>query len=388
MLHNFFFAALIWCFANIAFTQDLPLERIQLPPGFHIELLARVPNARQMALGEHNVLFVGSMTEGKVHALTLDQNYRAGKLYVIASGLSLPIGVAYRQGSLYVSAVDRLLQFPNVEDQLASPPGPVVLRDDLPKEMHHGGRAIAFGPDGFLYVAIGAPCNICEENPDRYASIVRMQPDGSQSAIFARGIRNSVGFDWHPATGELWFTDNGRDLLGDDVPPDELNYAPRTSMHFGYPYCHAGAIADPEYGNKRPCSDFTPPAQNLDAHVASLGMRFYNGSQFPIEYRHQIFVAEHGSWNRSQKVGYRISLITLEGSKVVSYKPFATGWLQGQAAWGRPTDILMLPDGSLLVSDDHAGAIYRIHYAPASAPLAFGIDGKNRAAHEQFRMPD
>lgn len=305
MLHNFLVAALIWCFANIAFTQDLPLERIQLPPGFHIELLARVPNARQMVLGEHNVLFVGSMTEGKVHALKLDQNYRAGKLYVIASGLSLPIGVAYRQGSLYVSAVDRLLQFPNVENQLASPPRPVVLRDDLPKEMHHGGRAIAFGPDGFLYVAIGAPCNICEENPDRYASILRMQPDGSQSAIFARGIRNSVGFDWHPTTGELWFTDNGRDLLGDDVPPDELNYAPRTSMHFGYPYCHAGAIADPEYGKKRPCSDFTPPAQNLDAHVASLDMRFYNGSQFPIEYRHQIFVAEHGSWNRSQKVGYK-----------------------------------------------------------------------------------
>jgi glucose/arabinose dehydrogenase len=214
-----------------------------------------------------------------------------------------------------------------------------------------------------------------------------MQPDGSQSATFARGIRNSVGFDWHPMTGEFWFTDNGRDLLGDNVPPDELNHAPQMGMHFGFPYCHGGVVPDPEYGTKRPCADFTAPVQNLDPHVAALGMRFYNGSQFPAEYRQQIFIAEHGSWNRSQKIGYRVSLVTLEGGKAVSYQPFATGWLQGQTAWGRPTDILMLPDGSLLISDDYAGAIYRIYYAPPGTPLAYHTGGKNRTVDKLFLVP-
>lgn len=317
-----------------------------------------------MALGKNNVLFVGSMNEGKVHALELDRNYHAGKLHEIASGLKLPIGVAYFEGNLYVSAVDRILRFDGIESRLADPAKPVVVRADLPKESHHGGRFIAFGPDGWLYVSVGVPCNICEPNPDRYASILRMKPDGTQPQIVARGIRNSVGFDWHPVTKELWFTDNGRDLMGDDMPPDELNHAPRIGMHFGFPYCHGGTIPDPEYGEKRPCSNFTPPTRNLAPHVAALGMRFYTGSQFPAEYRNQIFIAEHGSWNRSKKIGYRISVVTLEGSKAVSYKPFATGWLQGETAWGRPADVLVLPDGSLLVADDFAGAIYRIRYAP------------------------
>lgn len=350
---------LLWKAAAAA---DLPLDRILLPPGFHIELVARVPNARQMSLGKNNVLFIGSMREGKVHALQLDKDYRAGKLHVIASGLQLPVGVAYFEGSLYVSAVNRILRFDGIDGHLDTPPKPLIVRDNLPTETHHGWKFIAIGPDGLLYVPVGAPCNICEPDPDRYAAILRMKPDGSQAETFARGIRNSVGFDWHPVTQELWFTDNGRDMLGDDAPPDELNHAPQAGMHFGYPYCHGGTIADPEFGAKRPCSAFTPPAQKLGPHVAALGMRFYTGSQFPAEYRQQIFIAEHGSWNRSKKIGYRISLVKLDGNKTVSYTPFASGWLQGATAWGRPADLLVLPDGSLLVSDDLAGAIYRIRY--------------------------
>ena len=344
--------------------QSLPIDQIKLPPGFTIELLARVPNARQMALSPANILYVGSMREGKVHALPLDVDFKPGKLYVVADRLKMPVGVAWRDSSLYVSAVDRILRLDDIDRRLENPPAPAIVRADLPTETHHGWKFIAFGPDGWLYVPVGAPCNICEPDPDRYAAILRMRPDGSELQTFARGVRNSVGFDWHPATGELWFTDNGRDLMGDDVPPDELNHAPKPGMHFGYPYCHGGTIADPEYGHKRSCSDLAPPAQNLGAHVASLGMRFYNGRQFPAQYRNRIFIAEHGSWNRSQKTGYRVSMVTLEGNRALAYEPFASGWLQGESAWGRPADVLVLPDGSLLVSDDHAGAIYRIRYQP------------------------
>jgi len=341
---------------------DLPLHTLKLPPGFSIELVARVPNARQMALGDGRVLYVGSRRAGTVHALELDANYRAGPMHVIAQGLDLPVGVAFREGSLYVSAVSRILRFDNIGRRLANPPAPIVVKGDLPAEQHHGWKFIAFGPDGWLYVPVGAPCNICEPDPERYAAILRMKPDGSQMQTFARGIRNSVGFDWHPRTQELWFTDNGRDMLGDDAPPDELNHAPRAGMHFGYPYCHGGTLPDPEFGGKRACREFTAPAQTLAAHVASLGMRFYTGTQFPPAYRGQIFIAEHGSWNRSRKSGYRVTLVKLAGSRAVAYEPFITGWLQGEEAWGRPADVLVLPDGSLLISDDHAGAIYRVRY--------------------------
>lgn len=339
-----------------------PLDRIRLPPGFSIELLARVPNARQMALSPGNILYVGSMRAGKVHALQLDHDYRPEKLHVVADKLNMPAGVAWRDGNLYVSAVSRILRLDNIDKRLDSPPVPAVVRDDLPQETHHGWKFIAFSPDGWLYVPVGAPCNICEPDPDRYATILRMQPDGSELQTFARGVRNTVGFDWHPATGELWFTDNGRDQMGDNLPPDELNHAPRLGLHFGYPYCHGSTIADPEFGRKRTCSEFVAPAQNLGPHVASLGMRFYTGRQFPAQYRNRIFIAEHGSWNRSKKIGYRISMVTLEGNRAVGYDTFASGWLQGESAWGRPADVLVLPDGSLLVSDDHAGAIYRIRH--------------------------
>jgi len=351
-----------------ALAGDLPLGAIRLRDGFSIEVLARVPNARQMALGDGNVVYIGSRSEGKVHALQLDGHYRATRTTVVASGLNMPVGVAFRDGNLYVSAVDRILRFDGIGRRVDNPPAPLTIRDDFPDERHHGWKFIAFGPDGRLYVPVGAPCNICKPDPERFAVITSMRPDGSDLRVFARGVRNSVGFDWQPGTGELWFTDNGRDLLGDDLPPDELNRAPQAGLHFGYPYCHGGTLADPEFGRERQCSEFAQPVQNLGAHVATLGMRFYRGRQFPESYRGQIFIAEHGSWNRFRKSGYRVTLVRVIGNRAVSYEPFATGWLQGESAWGRPADVLELPDGSLLVSDDLAGAIYRITYSPAHRP--------------------
>ena len=354
---------LLLLFASVACAQSgpLPLPSITLPPGFTIELVARVDNARQMVLGPKGTLFVGSMQAGKVYAV----RWRSGappEVLTVASGLALPVGVAFHNGALYVSAVDRVLRFDDVENHLGDPPKPVVVTDRLPKDRHHGWKFIAFGPDGKLYVPVGAPCNICEPDADRYATIMRMNADGSGLETFARGIRNTVGFDWDPRTRELWFTDNGRDWLGDDSPPDELNHAQKAGLHFGFPYCHGGTISDPEFGRRRPCGDFTPPAQNLGPHVAALGMRFYTGTQFPAPYRNQIFIAEHGSWNRSTKIGYRVSLVRLENGQAIGYEPFAAGWLQGTDVWGRPADVLVMPDGSLLVSDDFAGAIYRITY--------------------------
>ncbi len=352
--------------ASTASADELPLARIKLPPGFAIELWARVDNPREMALGRHDstggTLFVGSMQAGKVHALRFDANVKVQSVTVIASGLRLPVGVAYKDGSLYVSAVSRILRYDDIERHLDHPPAAKIVTDSLPGETHHGWRFIAFGPDGKLYVSVGAPCNICEPDPQRYAHILRMNPDGSGKEVFAFGIRNSVGFDWQPQTKELWFTDNGRDMLGDDSPPDELNHAAAAGMHFGYPYCQGGDLADPDFGSRRPCAEFTAPTQNLGPHVAALGMRFYTGTMFPPQYRDQIFIAEHGSWNRSRKIGYRVSLVRLRGDKAIAYETFASGWLQGETAWGRPADVLVLPDGSLLVADDYAGAIYRITY--------------------------
>jgi glucose/arabinose dehydrogenase len=343
--------------------QTLPLDRIRLPAGFRIELVARVPGARQMAFGSNGTLFAGSVG-GNVYAIPAAASGQApGPVRTIASDLRDPAGVAFRNGSLYVSAVSRILRLDDIERRLDNPPQPVVVSDRFPTDGQHGRKFIAFGPDGKLYVPVGAPCNICEPDTDRYANIMRMNADGSGLETFARGIRNSVGFDWDPRTKDLWFTSNGRDRLGDDVPPDTLNHATRAGEHFGYPYCHAGTVADPEFGGKRPCAAFEAPAQPLGPHVAALGMRFYTGSQFPQRYRGQIFIAEHGSWNRSAKIGYRVTLVTLDATgKPVAYEPFAEGWLQGQSAWGRPADVAVAPDGSLLVADDTAGAIYRIRY--------------------------
>ncbi|MEJ2339329.1 MAG: sorbosone dehydrogenase family protein [Gemmatimonadales bacterium] len=342
---------------------DPQLELIELPPGFVIEVYASdVPGARSLALGPNGTVFVGSLKAGKVYALT-DRDGAGGiETITIASGLDIPNGVALRDGALYVAETTRVLRFDDIEARLADPPDPVVIVDGFPTERLHGWRFIAFGPDGMLYMSVGAPCNVCKEEDERFASIMRMNPDGSGPEIFAHGVRNSVGFDWHPETGDLWFTDNGRDRLGDDRPPDELNRAPRAGLHFGFPYCHGGDIPDPDFGTERACTEFTPPAQQLGPHVASIGMRFYTGSSFPLEYRNGIFIAEHGSWNRSEKIGYRVTFVKLDGDEAVGYEPFAQGWLQGEDAWGRPTDLLVMPDGSLLVSDDRMGAVYRISY--------------------------
>ena len=341
----------------------IALERVKVPPGFEIQVFAEnVEDARSMALGEKGTLFVGTRSAGKVFAIEHD-GMRATKVTTIAKGLNTPNGVAVRDGALFVAEVGRVWRYDAIESNFAKSPKPQLVYDRYPTERSHGWKFIRFGPDGWLYVNVGAPCNICERE-DPYASITRLKPDGSAMEVFARGVRNSVGFDWHPETRELWFTDNGRDMMGDDVPPDELNHAPRPGMHFGYPYCHGGDIADPQFGARRKCSEFTPPARRFGAHVASLGMRFYTGSMFPGEYRNRIFIAEHGSWNRSKKSGYRVMTARLEGNKVVDHTVFAEGFLDAAAdsAWGRPVDVLVMPDGALLVSDDEANAIYRISY--------------------------
>ena len=359
-----FFSLILLSIVNRIEACSLPLHTIQLPPGFTITVYAdNVPNARGMTLGQNGTLFVGSKHIGNVYAvIDTDGDQRADQVFTIARGLRMPVGVAYRNGSLFVSALDRILRFDKIEQRLRNPPTPVTIKDDFSKETEHGWKFIAFGPDEKLYVPVGAPCNSCEPDPNRYALIARMTADGSEYEIVARGVRNSVGFDWDPVTHDLWFTDNGRDYLGDDQPPDELNHAPKAGLHFGYPYCHGGTIKDPEYGSKHACSEFIAPAVTLGPHVAALGMRFYTGTMFPLKYQRQIFIAEHGSWNRSEKIGYRITLVSRDEEGRLQYSVFAEGWLQGQKAWGRPADVLVMPDGALLVSDDSAGVIYRIAY--------------------------
>ena len=343
---------------------DIRLAEVTLPPGFSIDLYAaNVPGARSMAFGAKGTLFVGTRGEGKVYAL-VDRNgdQRADEVITIARGLNMPNGVAFSDGALFVAEVSRVLRFDNIEERLKNPPRPVVVNESLPTKSHHGWKFIRFGPDGRLYVPVGAPCNVCEEKDPRFATIMRMNRDGRNLEIFARGVRNTVGFDWHPLNKELWFTDNGRDWLGNDLPPDELNRAQRPGLHFGFPYWHGKDIPDPEYGKGRRKEEFIPPAMELGPHVASLGMRFYTGTMFPAEYRNQIFIAEHGSWNRSEPIGYRLTLVRFEGNRAVSYEVFAEGWQSDGKAWGRPVDLQLMPDGSLLVSDDKAGAIYRISY--------------------------
>jgi glucose/arabinose dehydrogenase len=347
------------------YAKTLPLDKIKLPAGFTIDVYAEVENARSMALSPSGVLYIGNKDKDKVYAVKdTDGDFKADKKWVVASGLNMPNGVAFKDGDLYIAEVSRISKIPAVESKLGNPPAPITVKDDYPKETHHGWKYIAFGPDGKLYVPVGAPCNICESKDEVFASITRINSDGTGREIFARGVRNSVGFTWHPDTKELWFTDNGRDMLGDDVPSCELNYAPKAGMHFGYPYCHEGSVKDPEFGNKRPCSDFIAPADKLGPHVAPLGLKFYTGTSFPSQYKNQLFVALHGSWNRSKKSGYTVNLVNVANNKVSGHEVFASGWLDEatQKAWGRPVDVLILPDGSMLISDDQANVIYRIAY--------------------------
>jgi glucose/arabinose dehydrogenase len=339
------------------------LDKIKLPQGYKIDVYAEVPNARSMTLSPSGILYVGNRSGNKVYAV-VDENKdgKADKVYTIASGLKSPNGVAFKHGNLYIATISTILRLDGIESKLAAPPQPITIFDKYPTDEQHGWKFIAFGLDGKLYVPVGAPCNICEPDKPIYASITRMNDDGTGMEIYAKGIRNSVGFDWNPATKNLWFTDNGRDELGDDVPGDELNTAPQAGMNFGYPYCHQGNILDPEFGKGKNCADYTAPVQIFGAHVASLGMRFYTGSMFDSSYKNQIFFAEHGSWNRSTPVGYNVSTVKLDASgKALSYKTFADGWLRPDGkVLGRPVDVQQMPDGALLVSDDYSGVVYRI----------------------------
>lgn len=340
------------------------IQDITLPEGFSISVYAEgVTNARAMCWGDKGTLFVGSRSEGVVHALRdTNGDGKADEHVVIAEKLNMPVGVAFKNGSLYVSAVGQILRYDNIEDNLNMPPVPVVVTDAYPTEKHHGWKFIAFGPDDKLYVPVGAPCNICLSEDPIYASITRINADGSGREIIAHGVRNTVGFDWHPETGELWFTDNGRDMMGDNVPDCELNRLAVEGSHFGYPFCHAPNVTDPKFGDQRPCSDFVKEAAVMGPHTAPLGMRFYTGDQFPDKYRNAIFIAQHGSWNRTTPIGYRVMVAFPQPNGTATTEVFAEGWLKGGSATGRPVDVLVAPDGSLLVSDDAADMIYRISY--------------------------
>lgn len=345
---------------------DPQLSKLKLPEGFSISFFATdVNNARSLALGDNGTVFVGNRKGKNVYALVdADGDGVAEKKYTVANDMNAPNGVAFYDGALYIAEIDKVYRIDNIESTLENPAKPVLINDSFPSEEHHGWKYIAFGPDGKLYVPVGAPCNICNdsEKDKRFASITRMNADGSGLEVYAHGIRNSVGFAWHPQTKELWFTDNGRDELGDDMPADELNIASQKDEHFGYPYCHAGVIPDPEFGNGKNCGDYKAPASTLTPHGAALGMKFNTGSMFPEQYKNQIFIAEHGSWNRSKPIGYRIMVATIDGNAVTGYKPFIEGWLTNGEAWGRPVDVLFLKDGSMLISDDHANAVYRVTY--------------------------
>lgn len=348
----------------------VPADFLRLPPGFKAEILvADIPKARSMALGAAGTLFVGTrFGDGTVYAIR-DALGKHPQVTQFVQGLKVPNGVAFRDGALYVAEPQRILRYPQAEQQSAGPRVPEVVATQLPyKTVLHAWKYLAFGPDGKLYVPVGAPCNICDER--EFGLILRMNPDGSGREVVARGVRNSVGMSWHPQTGELWFTDNGRDMLGDDVPACELNRMPVAGLNFGFPFCHGGDLVDPEFGQLGNCADAQAPVQKLGPHVAPLGVRFYTGAMFPAEYRNQVFIAEHGSWNRSKGVartGYRIALVRLKGNTAVAYQTFAEGWLDGDKVLGRPVDLLVAPDGSLLVSDDERGAIYRISYQPPGA---------------------
>ena len=375
-MSRLFVVCLLMATAATAFAQTRQqLNHIRLPDGFAIEVLTDdVPNARSLALGDNGTIFVSTRRGGEVFAVRILADGET-EVLTLADGLRNPNGIAFFAGDLYVAETKRLLRFADIENQLDSPPSAEVLNEDFPGERHHGWRFIEFGPNGKLYMSIGAPCNVCDR--EGYGIIQRMNPDGSDRETVAFGVRNSVGLTFHPDTDELWFTDNGRDMLGDDLPAGELNRLAQVGSHYGFPFCHGGDVPDPEFGGARSCAEFVKPEQKLGPHVAPLGFEIYSGEMFPEHYRGQAFIAEHGSWNRSKKIGYRISLARLTGPGAPTYEMFAEGWLSGEQVSGRPVDVLQLADGSLVVSDDQAGRLYRIYYA---APLLGGLDNGRRLA--------
>ncbi|WP_311316227.1 PQQ-dependent sugar dehydrogenase [Roseivirga seohaensis] len=358
---------------NVWAQSEIDLSKIKLPEGFKISIYAEgITDARSLSsTPDGKTVFVGNRRRKNVYALTdTDGDMVADKTYKWASKTgkdwNMPNGVAYHNGDLYVAEVNRILRFPDIMNNLDDPKQEVIF-EDYPTDAHHGWKFIAFGPDGKLYVPVGAPCNVCESDKEVYASITRMNPDGSNMEIYATGVRNSVGFAWDPKTQKMWFTDNGRDMMGDDIPACELNFAPEKGMNFGFPYWHQGDIPDPDFGDKFPRTNFTEPKYKFEPHSAPLGLRFYQGDMFPAKYKNNIIVAQHGSWNRSLDaghIGYQLRFVQVEGDKVISSEIFASGWLDQKTnkGWGKPVDILEMPDGSILVSDDVAGVIYRISY--------------------------
>jgi glucose/arabinose dehydrogenase len=351
--------------------QAISLDKLSLPAGYHISIYAdSVKNARQMAVSKNGLVIVGSRDAGLVHALVdKDGDGYAETVLKIAEGLNMPSGLTIHEGDLYVAEVSRILKYKDIEKNYKQLGKPEVVIDGLPTEKHHGWKYIDFGPDNWLYVPVGAPCNICEtnggekfDNPE-YASILRFNVATGEKQWVAKGVRNSVGFDWHPQSHKLWFSDNGRDMLGDDVPPCEINAVETVGQHFGYPYFHAGTIPDPEFGKDKNMTDYVAPKKNLMAHVAPLGIHFYQGLMFAPDMQNRLFVAEHGSWNRTQKSGYRVMMANIVDGEVTSYEPFIEGWLEADnSAWGRPAAITSLADGSLLIADDFANVIYRVSY--------------------------
>ena len=346
-------AALAWapCFAD------------GVAPGFTLAVVTdEVPNARQMALAESGLLLVGTRRVGKLYAVVPPPDADAApEVVTFATGLSMPSGLALIDGDLYVGALDRVLRYPDIEHAYRDEPTPEVVTDQLPDRRHHGWKYLSVGPNGYLYVPVGAPCNVCKSDDPRFASILRMDPRTGATTIYAHGVRNSVGMAWHPDTGKLWFTDNGRDMLGDDVPPEEVNQVVAPGGHYGYPHIHGTGIRDPNFGDGHDAADTIAPEVEIQAHSAALGLAFYTGDAFPADYANALFIAEHGSWNRSAKVGFRVSVVRFDATGP-AYAPFVDIWLDGQQASGRPNDVLMAPDGSLLISDDQGGRIYRVTY--------------------------
>jgi glucose/arabinose dehydrogenase len=342
---------------------QLPTAKLKAPPGFKIELYAAgVDNARTLRLGDKGTVFASNRIKDKIYAI-VDKNGKR-EVKVLASGLYRPNGIALHNGTLYIAELSQISKIDNVESNLDNPPKPTVIFSDLPKDEAHGWKFLTVGPDNKLYFQVGAPCNICMPS-ERHARIYRLNLDGSGLEVVATGIRQIVGMDWHPASKQLYFTENSRDWLSEDIPQDKLNRVTQPGKdNFGYPYCHQGNVPDPEFGWGHSCDEFTKPVALLGPHAAPLGMRFYTGTSFPAAYRNQIIVARHGSWNRTKKAGGDLSLVTLNPDGTFkSMEPFVTGFLEDNKYVARPVDVLVMKDGSLLFSDDYNGAVYRVSYS-------------------------
>jgi glucose/arabinose dehydrogenase len=342
-----------------AAADKLPVDKLKAPKGFKVEVYASgMPNARSLALGDKGTVFVGSRLQDKVYAIVDKGGKREVK--IIASGLYRPNGVAFKNGTLYIMELSQLSKIDNIEDKLDNPPKPTVILDGLPKDEAHGWKYIAIGPDNKLYFEIGQPCNNCLP-PEGYATMRRVNLDGTGMETIAQGIRNTVGFDWHPTSKELYFTDNSRDWMSEDLPNDELNRMTKVGQHFGSPFCYQGNLPDQEFGWGRKCEEFTPPIALLGPHTAALGLKFYTGNSFPAKYKNQILVARHGSWNKTNKLGGDVVLVNIKkDGSAGTIEPFLTGFLENNSYVGRPVDVMLMKDGSVLVSDDWNGAVWRV----------------------------